>query len=93
MTDQVLPQSSIDSVSRSSASSQSEGSILSQPSSAEILYDAANVRKRQGLMQKLGNGFQSVFQRFSKKYKTLSQLQIQILSTITHFNREEILSW
>jgi hypothetical protein len=93
MTDQVSPLSSTDSLSRSSASLQSEGSILSQQSSIDILYDSTSIRRRQGFMQRLGNSFQSVFQRFSKKYKILSQLQIQILTAITHFDREEILAW
>jgi len=49
--------------------------------------------RRYGIFSKLGSGFQTMFRRFSTKYKTLSQLEIQILSTITHFNREEILQW
>jgi hypothetical protein len=91
--DQIMNEQIIESLSQSSTSLQSDGSIISQRTSIDILYDSTNVRKRHGIIQKIGTGFQSIFRRFSKKHKTLSQLELQILLTITHFNREEILSW
>jgi hypothetical protein len=85
----VLPQSSMDSLPRS----ESSDSFTSRRSSIDTLFGSDRDRRRRGFFRKLGNGFHTVFRRFSKKYKTLSELEMKILSTITHFDREEILEW
>jgi len=90
----MLPKSSMDSVadSQSTTSLDSISTFEFRRSSLNALACLDN-RRRYGIFSKLGSGFQTMFRRFSTKYKTLSQLEIQILSTITHFNREEILQW
>ncbi|CAF0820913.1 unnamed protein product [Rotaria sordida] len=50
-------------------------------------------RRRYGLMNKIGTGFRRVFRRFGRSSKLLSEMEIQILLSITNFTREEILQW
>ncbi len=93
MAQRVIPQSSIDSLSpsQSSASFQSRRSYGSRQSLDTL--SSSRSGRRYGLFSKLGDGFQLLFRRFSRKYKSLSQLEIQILSTITNYDREQILEW
>jgi hypothetical protein len=95
MAEPVQTQSSIDSLTRSQSTTslKSNSTIESRRSSMNTLFDSEGNRRGHGIFSKIGNGFHTMFRRFSQKYKTLSQLEIQILSTITHFNREEILEW
>ncbi len=93
MAQRVIPQSSIDSLSpsQSSASFQSRRPYGSRQSLDTL--SSSRSGRRYGLFSKLGDGFQLLFRRFSRKYKSLSQLEIQILSTITNYDREQILEW
>jgi len=94
MAQDLLTQSSIDSLprSQSNASLQTNATSTSRQSSINTLFNSKQSR-RHGFFSKIGNGFHTIYQRFSRKHKSLSQLEIQILSTITNFNREEILQW
>ena len=67
--------------------------VESQRSSINSLYYSISSRQRRGFLSKLGTGFQTIFRRLSRAHKSLSALEIQILLTITNFNREEILQW
>ncbi|CAF0843833.1 unnamed protein product [Adineta steineri] len=86
---------SLDSINRSesSASLQSNATVNSRHSSICSLYSTVSTRRRYGFLNKMGNGFQSVFRRITKTHKTLSDKEIQILSTVTNFDREQILQW
>jgi len=93
MAQSVIPQSSIDSLSpsRSSVSFQSHPTYGSRQSLNTL--SSSRSRGRYGIFSKLGKGFQLIFRRFSRKYKSISPLEIQILSTITNYDREQILEW
>jgi hypothetical protein len=95
MAQHIISQSSLDSLPRSesNASIQSNATYDSRHSSMTTLYNSTQNRRRHGIFSKLGTGVQSIFRRISRKHKSLTQLEIQILSTMTHFNREEILQW
>lgn len=71
---------------RSSATVDSGRSVLSR-------YSTASSQKRRGLLGKIGNGFQSIFRRFSRTHTSLTEMESQILSTTTDFTREEVLQW
>lgn len=95
MANGIVSQASIDSLPRSlsSASLQSYSSVQSRRSSIHTLYSLDRNRRQSGIFRKIELGFQNVFRRFSKKSKPLSALEIQILSTITHFDQKEVLEW
>lgn len=97
MANGIISQSNIDSLPRtlSSTSLQSCTSFSSRRSSINTLYSLDKNRRSSGVFRKIEIGFQNVFRRFARKtkQKPLSALEIQILSTITNFNREEILEW
>ena len=93
MAQHVIHQSSIDSLARSEStlSLQSDTTFDSRRSSYSTLYRSD--RRKYGFFNKVGNSLNTFYRRFTRKYKSLSALEIQILSTITQFNREEILQW
>lgn len=95
MEKDIVSQSSFDSLSRteSVSSLRSDYTYDSHRSSIQTLNGFKRNRRKHGLFNKLGSSLHTIFQRFTTKYKTLSQLEIQILSTITHFDKEEILQW
>ena len=95
MAQHVVAQDSFDSLGRtdSRSSLRSDFTYDSRRSSIQTLNHFKRNRTKHGLFSKLGSSLHSIFHRFSTKYKTLSPLEIQILSTITHFNRDEILQW
>lgn len=67
----------------------------SRRSSISTLYSTHSARRSRhyGLFNKLSLGMQRVFRRFSRAHRTLSDTEIDILTTITNFDREEILQW
>lgn len=97
MANEIVSQPNIDSLPRtySTTSLQSAVSLKSRRSSIHTLYSLDKNRRSNGIFRKIEIGFQNVFRRFSKKTKqqSLSALEIQILSTITNFDQNEILDW
>jgi len=95
MAEHIPSQTTIDSLNRSqsSASLQSTATINSRRSSINTYYSLGSSRRRKGLLSKLGTGFQTIVRRLTGAHKSLSELEIQILLTLTNFNREEVLSW
>ena len=81
-----MNRSQSDSSIRSTATIDSSRSVLSR-------YSTASSQKRRGLLEKIGNGFQSIFRRFTRTHTSLTEMEVQILSTITDFTREEVLQW
>ena len=57
------------------------------------VHDLRDSRRQHGIINKIGTGIKKVVRRFSRTNTTLSQLDIQILATITHFNCNEVLQW
>jgi len=95
MAERVPLQTTIDSLNRSqsSASLGSNSTITSRRTSINSYYSLGSSRRRKGLLSKLGTGFQTIVRRLTGAHKTLSELEIQILLTLTNFNREEVLTW
>lgn len=84
----------IDSMNRSQSASSIQTNATGDSGRSVISrYSAASSQKRRGLLAKIGNGFQSIFRRFSRKHISLTEMEVQILSTITDFTREEVLQW
>ena len=85
----------LDSLNRSQSSSSiiSSATVDSNRSTTSSRYSSSSTQKRRGLLGKLGNGFQSIFRRFSRTRTTLTEMELQILSTITNFTRDEVLQW
>lgn len=79
--------------SRSSASIKSSTTIDSHLSGTNSQISTTSSQKRKGIIGKITNGVQTVFRRFSKAHTSLTEMEMQILVTMTNFNREEILQW
>jgi hypothetical protein len=77
---------------RSSTSIKSSGTIDSARSTSSRISSTSS-QKRQGIIGKIGAGFQSIFRRLSRTHTSLTEMEIQILLTMTNFTREEILQW
>ena len=54
---------------------------------------SARSHKRRGIIGKIETGFQSIFKRFSRTRTSLTEMEIQILSTVTNFDRDEVVEW
>jgi hypothetical protein len=95
MAERIASQSSVDSLSRSqsSVSLQSNVTMESRRSSMDTLFSSTHSRRGRGLMNKIGTGFQTMVHRFSRTKKPLTEMEMNILSTITHFDRDEIIQW
>ncbi|CAF2856149.1 unnamed protein product [Rotaria sp. Silwood2] len=61
--------------------------------SNSTLYSISSRRGHHGIVNKIESGFRSIFRRFSRSSKLLSEMEVQILSSMTNFTREEILQW
>jgi cob(I)alamin adenosyltransferase len=79
--------------SKSSSSIASNGTVDSSRSIASSRFSTISTRRRRGILGKIETGFQSICRRFSRTRTTLTEMEIQILSTMTNFNREEVLKW
>jgi hypothetical protein len=95
MDKRTSSESSIDSLSppESIASLHSHTTDTSRRSSDNTISSAGRSRRRDGLIHKIETGFQTIFRRFSRTNTTLSGLELQILTTITNFDRDQILQW
>jgi hypothetical protein len=98
--DEIMAQHSpsklnIDTLSRSgsSASIKSAATVDSTRSSTSSWLSSTSSQKRRGILGKVGTRIQSVFRRFSRTHISLTEMEIQILLTMTNFTREEILEW
>jgi len=79
--------------SHSSASLRSTATVDSNRTTSSSWISTASSQRRKGILGKIGTGFQSIFRRFSRAHTSLTEMEIQILLTMTNFNREEILQW
>jgi hypothetical protein len=95
MNDDTSPKSNVDSVepSKPSVPLNTNATIGVRHLSESSLLDLRNNRKQSGIIDKIGTGIKTVIRRFSRTNTTLSPLEIQILSTITQFNCNEVLQW
>jgi len=79
--------------SQSSASLKSTATVDSNRTTASSWISTTSSQRRKGILGKIETGFQSIFRRFSRARTSLTEMEIQILLTMTNFNREEILQW
>jgi len=92
-TDEIMAQHS---PSNSNADQMSRAqSTLSLKSNATT--DSSRSRnssqRRHGILGKLGSGIQSIRRRFSRTRTSLTEMEVQILLTMTNFTREQVLEW
>jgi hypothetical protein len=94
MAQHTPPNLAIDAMNRSTstASIASIGTMDSARSTSSR-YSSMSSRRRRGILGKIETGFQSIFRRFSRTRTSLTEMEIQILSAMTNFNREEVLQW
>ncbi|UJR16483.1 hypothetical protein I4U23_003386 [Adineta vaga] len=76
--------------SESNVSLQSNTTVTSRRSSITTLYSMKSNRRRQGIFVRLGMGIHTMVRRFTRANKSLSEMDIQILTTITNFTRDDI---
>jgi cob(I)alamin adenosyltransferase len=95
MAQRSPPNLKLDTINRSQSSSsiKSSGTVDSTNSTASSRFSSTSNQKRRGILGKIETGFQSIVRRFSKTHTSLTEMEIQILSTMTNFNREEVLQW
>lgn len=79
--------------SNSNSSIASNGTIGSHRSRTDSCISATSSQRRQGLIGKIQSGLDLIHRRFSRCHTTLSEMDIQILITVTGFNRDEVLKW
>ncbi|CAF0997627.1 unnamed protein product [Adineta ricciae] len=78
---------SLDTVTRSPSSS----SLRSTTTIGSNLSTVS--QRRRGLIGRIGNGFNSIFRRFSSAQTSLTEMQVQLLSHRTNFTRDQVLEW
>jgi hypothetical protein len=79
--------------SKSMVSLASTNTMDSSRSVASSRYSGIGSRKRRGIIGKIETGFQSIVKRFSRTRTSLTEMECQILSTLTNFNRDEVVQW
>ncbi|CAF1350203.1 unnamed protein product [Rotaria sp. Silwood1] len=79
--------------SPSSSSVGSHGTVASGQSTTSTNTSSVSSRRRRGILGKIETGFRSVFRRFSRPRTSLTEMDIQLLSTATGYTREEVLQW
>ncbi|CAF1172921.1 unnamed protein product [Rotaria magnacalcarata] len=60
---------------------------------ASTIASTTSSQRRSGILGKIETGFRSVFRRFSRSRTSLTEMETQILTTMTGYNREEVLKW
>ena len=81
--------------SKSNPVNQSTSSLSSRmnDSTGATTSTMINGERKNSRSTKIGTGLRSIFRRFSRTNKSLTEMEIQILSTRTNFTREEVLEW
>ena len=85
----------LDSLNQSQLSS-SFGSMVdhnSGESTHSTKYILTSRRRRPNFFSRVGASFQTLLRRFTYAPRSLNDMEMQILSTITNFTREEIIQW
>ncbi|CAF3503868.1 unnamed protein product [Adineta steineri] len=78
----------LDPMSRSQSSASMKSNLT-----VDSTRSSTSSQRRRGLLGKIGTGVQSIFRRFRRARTTLTEMEIQILLTMTNFTREEVLQW
>lgn len=78
--------------SHSNLSISSNGTVDSVRTTNSVTSTTSS-QKRSGILNKLETGFQSVLRRFSRTRTSLTEMETQILITMTGFTREEVSKW
>ena len=95
MDHRTSSESSLESLSptESCVSSQSTTPNELRRSSDSTVFSLRASQRRRGFKNKMETGIKTLFRRFSRTHTTLSELEVQILSTLTHFDRDAIEQW
>lgn len=79
--------------SNSNSSIASNATIGSNRSRTDSCISTTSSQRRQGLLGKIQSGLDSIHRRFSRCHTALTEMDIQILITVTGFTREKVLEW
>ena len=77
----------------SNSSLKSTATISSVRTTASSLFSTTSSQRRRGILGKIGTGIESMFRRITRTRTTLTEIETQILATVTDFSRDEILQW
>jgi hypothetical protein len=92
-TDEIMAQRSPSNLNADPmARSQSTLSLKSN-ATADSIRSRNSSQRRHGILGKLESGVQSIKRRFSRARTSLTEMEVQILLTMTNFTREQVLEW
>ncbi|CAF3242336.1 unnamed protein product [Rotaria socialis] len=94
MARNCAPSLNLQKINRShSNSSISSNGTVNSGQTASTTVSTTSSQRRSGILGKIGTGFRSVFRRFSRSRASLTEMETQILTAMTGYNREEVLQW
>ena len=62
-------------------------------STASAMLNSIRRKRKDGILDKVSSGFQSIFRRFSRPDTSLTERELQMLIAATNYTREEVIQW